>query len=56
MLDDDPAGVKMTEKYMSLYPWLKPRRLWSAKDKTDSVLGIGYEETEKVVKQLIEWQ
>lgn len=53
MLDDDRAGRKTTEKYTSMYPWLRPRFLWSAKDKTDSCLALGFDETEKIVKQII---
>lgn len=54
MLDDDPAGRKMTEKYVKLYPFLKPRFLWVAKDKTDACLKVGFEQTERLVCELLD--
>lgn len=54
-LDNDDPGVKMTNKYMSMYPFLIPRFLPKevAKDKTDACKKIGFEETEKLVKELL---
>lgn len=54
MLDNDTAGKKMTERYLSLYPWLKPRFLTIAKDKTDACRLVGIEETGHIVKALVE--
>lgn len=54
MLDDDPAGRKMTEKYMKLYPWMKPRFLAMAKDKTDLVLKVGFEEAQRQIMEVIQ--
>lgn len=52
-LDPDAAGRKQTIKYMELYPWLKPRFLDQAKDKTDLCKLKGIHETEIIVKKLL---
>lgn len=52
-LDPDPAGRKQTEKYLALYPWLRPRFLTQAKDKSDLVKAVGFDEAEKIIKQLL---
>lgn len=54
MLDPDAAGKKQTEKYVSLYPWLKPRFLINAKDKTDLVKKVGFEQAENEIRQLVQ--
>lgn len=53
MLDNDPPGRKQTEKYLTLYPWLKVRFLEQAKDKTDLVKLVGFEQTSTIVKDLL---
>lgn len=53
MLDNDAAGKKMTDKYLSLYPWLKPRFLSVAKDKTDACKLLGVEGVDKIVQNLL---
>lgn len=53
MLDNDVAGRKKTEEYISLYPWLKPRFLPVHKDKTDNCLKEGFEATAHLVRQLL---
>lgn len=54
-LDPDPAGRKQTDKYMSMYPWLKPRFLddLEAKDKTGLCLKYGFDEAERIINQLL---
>ncbi len=54
-LDNDQAGRKQTEKYMQMYPWLKPRFLddLEAKDKTGLCLKFGFEKAERIIHQLI---
>jgi hypothetical protein len=56
MLDNDEAGKRQTEKYLSLYPWLKPRFINPelAKDKTDLCKRVGFEQAEQIIKQLIQ--
>lgn len=53
MLDPDPAGLKMTEKYISLYPSLMPRFLTIAKDKTDACKLIGREAVRRLLKDIL---
>lgn len=53
MLDNDNAGKLMTEKYVNQYPFLIPRFMSKAKDKTDTVKLVGIEETKKEVEQLL---
>lgn len=52
-LDPDAAGKKQTDKYMSLYPTLKPRFLTQAKDKSDLANAVGFSEAERIIKQLL---
>lgn len=52
-LDPDEAGRKQTDKYMSLYPWLKPRFLTQAKDKTDLCKLVGFDKAQATVKKLL---
>jgi hypothetical protein len=53
MLDPDVTGKKMTEEYLALYPWLKPRFLTQAKDKTDLCKLVGFEQSKKIIKETI---
>lgn len=53
MLDPDEAGMRMTEKYIQKYNWLKPRFLPAGKDKTGLAKIVGIQEAERVIKQLI---
>ncbi len=55
MLDNDDAGVRMTKKYLELYPWLMPRFLPTevAKDKTDACKIIGIDATSTLIKDLL---
>lgn len=53
-LDPDAAGMRMTEKYMAKYPWLKPRFLSQAKDKTDLRALLGKEEARRIIHQLLQ--
>lgn len=53
MLDSDDAGKAQTEKYMAKYPWLKPRFLTQAKDKTDLCKLIGIDNAEVEIKKLL---
>lgn len=51
--DPDDAGRSQTEKYLAYYPWLKPRFLSQAKDKTDLCNSVGYDQAEIIIKQLL---
>jgi hypothetical protein len=53
-LDPDPAGIMQTEKYLQLYPWLEPKFLTDAKDKTDLCKAVGFDEAKKIIHDLIE--
>lgn len=53
-LDPDEAGRKQTEKYMEQYPWLKPRFLSEAKDKTDLCKKVGFEQASNIIKNLLQ--
>jgi hypothetical protein len=53
-LDNDAAGMQQTEKYMSKYPWLKPRFLNEAKDKTDLCIKVGFEQAERTINALLQ--
>lgn len=53
MLDPDEAGIMQTEKYLQLYPWLEPKFLSDTKDKTDLCLKVGFEESAKIIQNLI---
>lgn len=53
MLDNDEAGRRQTQRYMELYPWMKPRFLSEAKDKTDLCIKVGFGKAEETIKQLI---
>lgn len=53
MLDNDKAGRNQADKYMALYPWLKPRFLEGAKDKTDLCKLTNVEETKRIVESLL---
>ncbi len=53
MLDNDAAGIRQTEKYLSLYPWLKPRFLTGAKDKTDYAKAFGVQAAQEAVDNLL---
>lgn len=55
-LDPDAAGRKQTEKYMSMYPWLKPRFLDEAKDKTDLALKVGFDKAKETIYKLVEYE
>ena len=52
-LDSDDPGRRQTDKYMELYPWLKPRFLVRAKDKTDLCLAVGFERAEAIINDLL---
>lgn len=52
-LDPDAAGRKQVEKYMSLYPWLKPRFLEEAKDKSDLCFKYGFEHAQETINKLL---
>lgn len=52
-LDPDNAGKLQTEKYMKLYPWLEPRFLTQAKDKTDLVKLVGFDNAKTIINQLL---
>jgi hypothetical protein len=54
MLDPDAAGQAMTEKYLRLYPWLIPRFMGVAKDKTDTAKLIGFDRTVERMRELIQ--
>jgi hypothetical protein len=56
MLDNDQAGMRQTEKYMHLYPSLKPRFIDPAlaKDKTDLCKAVGFNQAEQIIKELIQ--
>ncbi len=54
MLDNDEAGRKQTDRYMKLYPWLEPRFLEQAKDKTDLCLKVGFDEASRIINQALE--
>lgn len=53
-LDPDETGRRQTEKYMALYPWLEPRFLTEAKDKTDLCLAVGFDKAKEIINQLIQ--
>jgi DNA primase len=53
MLDNDAAGMRQTEKYLKLYPWLTPLFLAGAKDKTDLCKAVGFDQAENAIKKLI---
>lgn len=53
-LDNDKAGRQQTEKYMKLYPWLLPRFLEGAKDKTDLCLKLGFDESARIIRTTIQ--
>lgn len=53
MLDNDEAGRRQTEKYLNLYPWMIPKFLEEAKDKTDLCLKVGFEKASEIIKKLI---
>lgn len=53
MLDPDKAGLEQTDKYLSLYPWLIPRFLKEAKDKTDLCMKVGFDEAKKIINEII---
>lgn len=53
-LDPDKAGLAQTEKYMKLYPWLKPRFLTEAKDKTDLCEVVGFENAKQIINKLLQ--
>lgn len=52
-LDPDPTGIAQTENYVKKYPWLKPRFLTQAKDKSDLVLKLGFEQAETIINNLL---
>lgn len=56
MLDNDEAGKRQTEKYLSLYPWMKPRFINPelAKDKTDLCIKVGFEQTKSIIDELLQ--
>jgi len=54
MLDDDPAGREMTEKYMKEYPNLLIPKFLPSKDKTQLVLDVGLEEAKRIIRQTLE--
>ncbi len=53
MLDPDEAGRRATDEYLKLYPYLKPRFLEQAKDKTDLVKLVGVNQAKEIINQLI---
>lgn len=53
MLDPDAAGIMQTEKYLQLYPWLEPKFLTDAKDKTDLCKAVGFDKAEVTIQELI---
>lgn len=52
-LDNDKAGIQQTEKYMALYPWMKPRFLTEAKDKTDLAKLVGVNKAKDIITNLL---
>lgn len=56
MLDNDVAGTRQTQKYIDLYPTLKPRFIDPklAKDKTDLCKSVGFIQAEQIIKNLIQ--
>lgn len=53
-LDPDKAGFAQTDKYMALYPWLIPRFLTEAKDKTDLCKLVGFERAKEIIIKLLQ--
>jgi hypothetical protein len=53
MLDPDPAGIESTEKYLQDYPWMEPKFLTQAKDKTDLCKLVGFDEAKTIIDKLI---
>lgn len=54
MLDNDTAGLMQTEKYLQLYPWLEPKFLTGAKDKTDLCKAVGFEQAATEIYRLLQ--
>lgn len=54
MLDNDKAGRDQVDKYMSKYPWLKPRFLSEAKDKTDLCIKVGFDTAEGIIRNAVQ--
>jgi hypothetical protein len=52
-LDNDNAGRKASEKYKQQYPFLDVRFLEGFKDKTDACMAIGFDQTKKLVDQML---
>lgn len=52
-LDPDEAGRNQTEKYLELYPSLKPRFLDEAKDKTDLCIKVGFDQARSIINNLL---
>lgn len=52
-LDPDEAGYRQTEVYVAKYPWLEPRFLKEAKDKSDLITTVGFDRAETIIKQLL---
>lgn len=53
-LDPDAAGKAQTDKYMDLYPSLKPRFLMEAKDKTDLRKLVGFDRAKETIHKLLQ--
>jgi hypothetical protein len=53
MQDPDEAGMIQTEKYLAEYPWLEAKFLTMAKDKTDLCNLVGFDETKKILNELL---
>jgi hypothetical protein len=53
-LDPDQAGKAQTEKYMQRYPWMKPRFLTEAKDKSDLIVKLGLDQATPIIHRLNE--
>jgi hypothetical protein len=52
-LDPDAAGRRQADKYMEMYPWMKPRFLELAKDKTDLCKLAGVHEAGRIITDLL---
>lgn len=53
-MDPDKAGYETTEKYLFLYPWLEPRFLTQAKDKTDLCKAVGFDQASQIIRGLLQ--
>jgi len=52
-LDPDMTGERTTKKYLDKYPWIKPRFLKEAKDKTDLCKAVGFERAKTIIDEML---